>query len=200
LSHMHMRLENEVQGVSGHPPSRQARVPYALLLFVSLVWFATGCRTPVSIPPANLSEPRWTIHQGQAVWRPRRTTPEIAGELLLARSRDGRSLVQFIKTPFPILTGQTTLTRWQIEFPPQHRSFSGHGKPPARLIWLHVASCLFDNATPPKNWVFERMSPAPPPPQQPERGSQDKEDQSTALQFRFENKSTGETLEGFLNP
>ena len=82
-----------------------------------------------------------------------RTAPEIAGELLLARSQDGRSLVQFSKTPFPILTGQTTPTGWQIEFPPQRRSYLGRGQPPARLIWLHLAGCLFGNVPPPRGWT-----------------------------------------------
>ncbi|MCI0541113.1 MAG: hypothetical protein L0Z50_38415 [Verrucomicrobiales bacterium] len=134
------------------------------------------------------------------MWRPKRTSPEIAGELLLARNRDGRSLVQFVKTPFPILVGQTTLTNWQIEFLPRRRSFSGRGKPPARWIWLHLAGCLLGPAPPPKNWVFEHASPEPLQLQPSQPRPPGAEPRGVAPHFRFENKSTGETLEGLLNP
>src|SRR5262245_18235952 len=99
---------------------RSACIGCALLL---LLCFAIGCRTPDALPAATLSGPGWTIHQGQAVCRPRRSGPEIAGELLLARNQDQRSIVQFSKTPFSSLTAQTTPTQWHIEFPTQHRSF-----------------------------------------------------------------------------
>jgi hypothetical protein len=166
-------------------------------LLCACLLLAMGCRTPVSIPPVNLASPGWTIYQGQAVWRSSRAAPEIAGELVLARHENGRSLVQFIKTPFPILTGQTTRANWQIEFSPQRHSFSGWGKPPARLIWLHLSGCLFDNEPPPKQWLLERVQSSPASPQKvPEPDRQ----HAVPLQFRFSNKSTGETLEGFLNP
>ena len=170
------------------------------VLLASLFSLTMGCQTRPPMGPADLSDPGWTIHQGQAIWRPGRTAPEIAGELLLARSQDGRSLVQFSKTPFPILTGQTTPTGWQIEFPPQHRSFARSGRPPARLIWLHLAGCLFGNVPPPRGWTVERGSSDVPQPRQPEPASNSSESHPVVLQFRCENKSTGETLEGFLTP
>jgi hypothetical protein len=134
------------------------------------------------------------------VWQPGRAAPEIAGELLVARRPDGQSLVQFIKTPFPILSAQATPTRWQIEIPSQRRSHSGRGKPPARLIWLHLADCLFESVPPPTNWTFQRISPAALQPSQPNGLGQRTDPQAAAVQFRFENKESGEILEGFLSP
>jgi len=133
------------------------------------------------------------------VWRPRRGAPEIAGDLLLAHNNDGRTLVQFIKTPFPILTGQTTPSRWQIEFPPEHRFYSGAGPPPARLIWLHLATCLYAHAPPPKGWIFERNSSEPPQPMRSDARPGAAQGTGAGIRWRFENKITGETLEGFFS-
>jgi hypothetical protein len=197
------RFPGPLHSGEGRNPVFNASIIAALLVLSSN--FYTACRTFEALPAVNLTEAGWTVYQGQAVWRLKRTAPEIAGELLLARHQDGRSLVQFIKTPFPILTAQITRAGWQIEFVPELRSFSGRGKPPARLIWLYLAPCLFDNAAPPKNWTWESGS--------AERDSRfmvreqiakehvaTKGDNGTPLQFRFENKSTGETLEGYLSP
>lgn len=148
----------------------------AVILMSALL--PAGCRT-TPFPPANLSEPGWTIRQGQAVWRPGRGKPEIAGELLVAQNRDGRSLTQLTKTPFPLLTAQSDSTRWRIEFPPRGKSFAGPGRPPARLVWLRLAPILFDHTPPPKDWRL---------------------DQASANHFRLEHKSSGEFIEGFLNP
>src|SRR6266545_7862873 len=71
-------------------PSRLGLPPATGLLFwLLMLAMAMACRTAPALPPVNLSEPRWTIQQGQAVWRSRRDAPEIAGELLLA-CRDDR--------------------------------------------------------------------------------------------------------------
>ena len=199
LSPFHSNVISDSRGCGG----RLHRISNTLILTLWLVLSAdlgTACRTVRPLPAVNLSEPGWAMYEGQAIWRPKRSGPEIAGELLLARSQDGRSLVQFIKTPFPILVGQATPTQWQIEFPPQHRSFSGHGSPPGRLIWLHLGACLLDNAPSPKDWTLERGSPAPELLRPRGQVRPSNEHVAIPLQFRFENKSTGETLEGFLNP
>jgi hypothetical protein len=122
--------------------------------------------------PARCVQPR----QGQAVWKSRADAPEIAGELLLATSVDGRTFTQFTKTPLPILVAQTTTNAWQIEFVVENRKFAGRGSPPARLAWLHLAGCL-SRVNPPKGWTFT------------------KGDDGT---WRLENKKTGEMLEGYL--
>src|SRR5687767_7740505 len=92
----------------------------------------TACRTIPDLPRANLSEPGWTVHQGQALWTPKRNATEIAGELVVATRSDGRTLLQFIKTPFPLVIAQTTSNLWQIEIPPQNRVVAGRGTPPSR--------------------------------------------------------------------
>jgi hypothetical protein len=146
-----------------------------LLLFLFVF---SGCQTIPTLPPVNLSAPGWNIHQGQAVWRSKKDAPEIAGDLLLATHPDGRSFVQFTKTPLPFVVAQTTSNSWQIQFVPVNKIYSAHGRPPAQLAWLHLAQCL-DGAPPPKKWKWERL----------DNGG-----------FRFQNPSTGESLEGYLNP
>jgi len=94
------------------------------------------------LPKVNLSEPGWTIRQGQAVWQPGPKSPEIAGELLLATQANGSTFVQFTKTPFPFAIAQTTSNGWQIEFPPQNKRYAGPGKPPARISWFQLSNAL----------------------------------------------------------
>src|SRR5262249_22496427 len=96
-------------------------------LLCCLLICAAGCHF---MPPANLTEPGWRVREGQAVWRAKREAPEIAGEILLATRSDGRTFVQFTKTPFPFLIGQTTTNRWQAELPTENRRYSGPGIPP----------------------------------------------------------------------
>jgi len=142
-----------------------------------LATVATACRTVSPLPPANLAEPGWRVQQGQVVWTPRRGSPDVAGELVVAIHPDGRSLVQFIKTPFPIVVAQTTAARWQIEFVPQSRTIAGSGKPSPRFGWLLLAAVL--NGEPaPAPWSL-----------QPTNGN-----------WRLENPRTGERLEGYLLP
>src|SRR5579863_3389219 len=74
-----------------------------------------GCQTIPPLPAANLKEPGWTVHQGQAVWHDKKEGLELAGELLVAVNPDGRSFVQFTKTPFPMVIAQTTSNSWQIQ-------------------------------------------------------------------------------------
>jgi hypothetical protein len=104
--------------------------------------------------------------------------PELGGDLVLASDGEGRCLVQFTKTPMPLVTGQTTRTQWLIQFPPQRLGFSGHGRPPRRLTLLYLPAALRGEAIP-SSIRFERKA----------DGS-----------WRLENSSSGETLEGFLSP
>jgi hypothetical protein len=139
--------------------------------------FLSACNTR-PLPPANFSAPDWKIQQGQAVWRAKKTAPEIAGELLLARNSDGRTVVQFTKTPFPFVIAQTTTNSWQLEVPAQNRKYSGAGKPPARVSWFHLLNAL--NGIPQsKPWIFRKL----------ENGN-----------WRLENKTSGEMIEGYLTP
>src|SRR4030095_2800907 len=102
----------------------------ASVWLLALAFSAISCRTLPPLPPVNLSEPGWTLRQGQAVWRNRREAPEIVGEILYARHRDGRTLLQFTKNPLPFVTARTSADdSWQIEFVPQRRRFRGKGTP-----------------------------------------------------------------------
>jgi hypothetical protein len=102
-----------------------------------------GCLSLRPLPKADLSQPGWTLRQGQAVWKPPgRTSPEIAGELLLATRTDGSAFVQFTKTPFPFIIAQSTSNRWQLEIPPQNKRYTEPGKPPARIVWFQLVNAL----------------------------------------------------------
>jgi len=149
----------------------------------SLFWLVSvlgcgACRTAAPLAAANLSEPGWTIREGQAVWRPKVEAPEIAGELLVATHRNGQTFLQFTKTPLPLVVARVTTNRWQIEFVTDHREFSGHGKPPSQFGWLHLARCVAGTA-PPAKWRWEKFP----------------DDR-----WRLENLISGETFEGFLTP
>jgi len=149
----------------------------------SLFWFAfvlgcCACRTVPHLAPANLSEPGWSIRAGQAVWRPKIEAPEIAGELLVAFHRNGETFLQFTKTPLPLVVARTTTNGWQIEFVARYREFSGYGQPPAQFGWLHLASCVA-GAAPSAKWRWEKFA----------------DDR-----WRLENRTSGETIEGFLTP
>src|SRR5262245_53095289 len=85
-----------------------------LLLVIGLA----GCVTPdASVPPAmDFSTPDWTIREGQAVWKPKPDGAGIAGELLVAMNQDGRSVIQFSKTPLPLVMAELGSNHWRITF------------------------------------------------------------------------------------
>lgn len=147
--------------------------PGTLLLF-GLALLLSGCRTPPRLPPADLAAPGWRVQQGQAVWRPTRSRPELAGELILATQANGDLFVQFAKTPFSLATAQVLDGQWQIEFGDGNRRWGGSGEPPARFAWFQLPRAL-DNESLDKHWRFT----------QPATDS-----------WRLENSRTGETLEG----
>jgi hypothetical protein len=122
---------------------------FVLILLTSLC----GCLTMRPLPKVDLSEPGWTVRQGQAVWKTGKKTPEIAGEILLATKTNGSAFVQFTKTPFPFAIAQTTSNRWQIEFPPQNKHYAAPGKPPARIVWFQLANA-FTGKPLAKGWTW----------------------------------------------
>ena len=162
--------------LSGPAPARREG---ATLIFVGLIllFSLAGCRTaPAPLPAINLSEAGWKLRDGQALWRSAKDAPEIAGEVTLALHPDGRSWVQFTKTPLPFLSAEITKEGWRIEFIPERRVFFGRGVPPARLLWLHLARAL-NGLAPPAPLRFEKSA---------DGGG------------RLENRSTGETLTLYL--
>lgn len=143
-----------------------------------LITGVLGCRTAPKLPPANLSEPGWKVHQGQAVWLPQSGEKEIAGELLVATHTEGRAMVQFTKTPFPIVVAQNTLTNWQVEFPADGRNYAGRGNAPARIGWLQLPRALKGESLQ-RDWDFQRLG---------------------GTEWVLKNKATGESLQGYLSP
>jgi hypothetical protein len=142
-----------------------------------LVLSAASCRSIAPLPPANLAEPGWTVHHGQAVWHLPFSRGELAGDLILATRADGRSFVQFSKTPFPLVTGQLFADSWEIEFPPKNKRYAGRGTPPGQLIWLHLPQ-VFAGRPPPGHWSWHQ----------------------DASGWRLTNSTNGESLEGFFEP
>ncbi len=136
----------------------------------------TGCATVRPLPKVNLQDPGWTVRQGQAVWRLANGSREIAGDLILATGPKDQTFVQFSKTPFPLVIAQTGENRWQVEFPPQNKHYSGRGQPPKRIIWLYLARVLAGKP-PPANWGWGQ-----------DNG-----------QWHLENRATGESVEGYFN-
>jgi hypothetical protein len=148
------------------------------------------------------SEPGWHVQEGQALWQPGKGYPELAGDIVLATHEDGRSLVQFSKTPLTLVSAQLTPTRWLVEFPPAGIGFSGMRqapvgpgaahlrapkdppsadaikRPPTRFLWFYLNAALSSQPLPPQ-LRFERK---------PDGG------------WRLENMRTHEIVEGYLSP
>ena len=139
---------------------------------------AAGCRTAPPLPAADFSAPGWRVQQGQAVWKPSPSRPELAGDLLLATNANGNFFVQFSKTPFPLATAQVSGGQWQIEFGANKFSRQGRGTPPDRFAWFQLPRALL--GTPAGgNWKFAHPN---------------------SSSWRLENLRTGETLEGEFFP
>jgi hypothetical protein len=148
-----------------------------LLLLVLLV-SAAGCGTPVSFPPVDLKEPGWTVQSGEAVWKRGRESEGIAGEFLAATRSDGRAFVQLSKDAFPLAVGQKTPDAWIVEFPLQNKHYSGRGQVPSRIILLQLPRVLA-GLRPPEDISWQPRN---------EGGG------------RLENRSSGESLDVYLDP
>jgi hypothetical protein len=151
--------------------------PFLWSVWLAVLVLACGCRTTTQ-SLFTASGPGWRVQQGQALWRPERGLPQFGGDLVLAGDANGRSLVQFDKTPLAMVFAQTTPDRWLIRFPPRQLGFTGHGPGPTRFVWLYLPAALAGNRLP-SPLHFERK---------PDGG------------WRLANSRTGETLEGFLSP
>jgi hypothetical protein len=136
--------------------------------------FCAGCSSLMRpLPAVNLAEAGWSVRQGQAVWTLPNSKQGIAGDVVVAHRADGRSFVQFSK-PFPLVIGQTTSNRWEVEFPPQNKRYSGPGSPPKRLMWLYLGRML-NGTQPPAQWTWT----------------------NSEGNWSLENHRTGEKIEGF---
>src|SRR5579871_314292 len=117
----------------------KAIIRWSLFSLIAL----TGCVSAPPLPKANISEPGWTVQQGQGVWHRVKSAgpPEITGDLILATRADGSAFVQFSKS-LPLVIAQRTPTAWQIESPIQNVRFARHGKPFSRIIWFQLINAL----------------------------------------------------------
>lgn len=155
--------------------SHRCVTAFALLVAVAVT---AGCRTVPALPPADLSSPGWRVQSGQAVWKPTRSRPELAGELLLATRTNGDFFVQFSKPPFNLAVAQVINGQWQIEFGNGERRWNGPGQPPGRFAWFQLPAAL-NGAALKSDWRFTRLS---------------------GDTWRMENSRTGESLEGGFFP
>jgi hypothetical protein len=128
----------------------------ALVLFCVGVCIA-GCRTMKPLPPADLKSPGWNVREGQAIMKRNASEPEIAGEILVATQPDGRAFVQFSKNPFTLATARSTPKGWQVEQPTEKKFYSGHGKPPKRLILLYLPRMMAGEPAP-KGLTYEKVN------------------------------------------
>ena len=131
------------------------RVPVAArwMGIVGVIGLLSACRT-IPLPPVDLAEPGWKVREGQAVWRSHTGAPDIAGELILATRGAQTNVVQFIKTPLPLIVAQTAGPSWQVHIIPNDKTYSGRGHPPRQLMWLYLPSCLAGKAPPdPWHWT-----------------------------------------------
>jgi hypothetical protein len=143
-----------------------------------LLFSIVGCQTGPPLSPVNLNEPAWKIREGQAVWTTHRGEPGIAGDLTVAIRGQQEAFAQFNKGPFQIVVAQRTSSAWSAEFPGQHKHYTGPGLPPNRLIFLLLPRLLAGEPAP-RGWSW----------QEPANNN-----------WRLENQSTGESLEGYLSP
>jgi len=160
------------------PHAGSAGLKPGVLSLLLMAILATGCRTAPPLPPADFSAPGWRVQQGQAVWKPSSSRPELAGDLLLATNANGDSFVQFSKIPFPLATAQISGSQWQIEFGADKFSWHGSGTPPDRFAWFQLPRALLGQNLD-GNWHFENVM---------------------TNSWRLENPRTGETLEGEFFP
>jgi hypothetical protein len=143
---------------------------------LAIMFLNAGCQTSKRSLFTTVG-PGWRTFEGQALWKPNSDIPELGGEIVIATHEDGRCLVQFSKTPFPLVMAQTTKSDWLITFPPRDMAFAGKGSPPTRFLWLHLNRALTGQSLP----ASIRF-------------------QARADGWRLENSHSGESVEGFLQP
>ncbi len=149
----------------------KARILFGLLAMICL----SGCHTPLQWDTFKFSDPGWTVWNGQAVWRPTRSMPELSGDLTVAVNTNGQAFVQFTKT-LPFATARLDGKRWQIEFPAGDRLYSGRFPLPSHFGLLRLPAVATESPVG-KHWTKK----------------------VDLDQWELQNVGTGETLRGYLN-
>jgi hypothetical protein len=137
-----------------------------------------GCASPRDAASRSPEPLSGEARIGQAVWRPRRQLPELAGELVVVNPPGPDFLVRFSKDPLCLAQAESRDGRWRVEFAAGTRHRQGRGRLPRWTVWLVLADAM--EARPLRRpWVGEVTS---------------------SGEIRLSNARTGETLEGFLGP
>ena len=110
-----------------------------------------GCAGTPRLPEVDLEDPDWSVRTCQVLWKSRFDRPELAGELLLAKHKNGDVYISLTKTLVPIFTAQTSGRRWRIAFVEEGRSYDGSWWPPEQFIWFRLWD-LLDGVSPPEPW------------------------------------------------
>ncbi|MFU8831075.1 MAG: glycosyltransferase [Wenzhouxiangella sp.] len=126
----------------------------SLLISILLV----GCASFPDLPPADLSEPGWTVWTGQVVWKPRGLDEAIAGELIVGRHTGGESLILLAKPPLTIFVAQTSEETWQIKFSGDREDRAGRLPPPRQFVWFSMPD-LLEDGVPPRGWNAQHRPP-----------------------------------------
>jgi hypothetical protein len=148
------------------------------LVLTSVILACAACRSMHGFPPVDLSSPGWRVQEGQALWKPTRNRPELAGELLVATNACGDFFLQFTKTPFTVATCQRIGDVWCINLGPSNYSRTGKGRPPERFAWFALENVL-QRGKPSRPWQFDQTAPN---------------------EWRLTNSRTGESLQAYLTP
>jgi hypothetical protein len=148
------------------------------MFLAALLSLGTGCRTTSCPTLQSPIGPNWRIQSGQAIWQPGPNKPELAGELMLASGPAAECYLEFAKTPLTLVVAIRDQGRWSVKFAGAERAYSGRGKPPSRIAWLHLPQALMGEKLP-SAFEFE---------------------QAPDGYWRLRNKKTGEVLKGFLLP
>lgn len=108
---------------------------------LGLALLLAGCAFPGRrLPPWDLTSPGWTISEMSAAWRPASDSPELAGELLVARNTDGSRLVQFAKQGVPVVVARSGPSGWEIRSPFRSASAAGRGAAPKSIVWFRATA------------------------------------------------------------
>ena len=110
-----------------------------------------GCASGPPLAPVDLTAPGWRMREGQAIWKPGADAPELVGDIVLATYSTG-SYVRFSKT-LPIVNARWEGDRWEAEFPPQNKRYSGGGNPPKRIAWFNLLKGM-EGRELPEDWIF----------------------------------------------
>lgn len=115
----------------------------------------TGCAASPRLPEVDLEDPDWSVRTSQVLWKPRADRPELAGELFLAKHKNGDVYISLTKSLIPIFTAQTSGRNWRIAFVEEGRTYDGKWWPPQQFIWFRIWD-LMDGATVPESWHVSR--------------------------------------------